>query len=598
MYNSNPDPANESASLLSRSKSYDTKLNLASESSVYTGMFSMFNPDSLKKANEPAKITVTSFAPNPRENRSRLSYYGENRPSSQALNSQTSINNLDNKINSTKSENQDFNNRNLSVIWPNGKNSLPLILFRAKVLRKNFWECKKVGETYRLSFKFLHGERKLVKSLLEGHGFREVHPNSSEFNIIWSGNNLKSYLFRGLQENQKVNHFPRSCELTRKDRLYKNIQRMQKEKGQKAFNIVPTTFVLPFEIDDFYATFYKEKGIWIVKPACLSRGRGIYLISHPDQIPLDDNLVVSRYLSNPLLIEGFKFDLRLYVAVTSFDPLVFYLYEEGLTRFATVKYDQNVRNIRNTCMHLTNYSLNKKNDKYVKCNDPDIENYGNKWSMSAFLRYLNSLGKDTFSLMMNIEEVLIKTLLAVESPMASAARMFMPHRGNCFELFGFDILIDEQFKPWVLEVNLSPSLDCDALLDIRIKSNMLADLFTLSGVFCQNPFTFSSLRPHSANMSSQGAKPASNKPNNTDSLYNGLSQTEQNILKRINELMDGLEYFLRQILGNFIHTIWKLDRVLTTLCFIRGSFQKVMTGAKCLSIDHFRKERKNIFINY
>jgi tubulin polyglutamylase TTLL5 len=133
-----------------------------------------------------------------------------------------------------------------------------------------------------------------------------------------------------------------------------------------------------------------------------------------------------------LLIEGFKFDLRLYVAVTSFDPLVFYLYEEGLTRFATIKYDQSMRSIKSTCMHLTNYSLNKKSEKYVRCDDPDIEDYGNKWSMSAFLRFLSSQGKDTFTLMMNIEEAIIKTLLAVESPLASASRMFMAHRENCF----------------------------------------------------------------------------------------------------------------------------------------------------------------------
>lgn len=83
-------------------------------------------------------------------------------------------------------------------------------------------------------------------------------------------------------------------------------------------------------------------------------------------------------------------------------------------------------------MHLTNYSVNKKNDKYVKCTDPDVENYGNKWSISAFIKYLNGKGVDTFSMMMNIEEAIIKTLLSVESPLASASRMFVPFRGNCF----------------------------------------------------------------------------------------------------------------------------------------------------------------------
>jgi tubulin polyglutamylase TTLL5 len=88
--------------------------------------------------------------------------------------------------------------------------------------------------------------------------------------------------------------------------------------------------------------------------------------------------------------------------------------------------------MKNTWMHLTNYSVNKKNKKYVRCDDPDVEDYGNKWSMSAMLRYLAREGKDTFGMMMQIEELIVKTLLAVESPLASAARMFIPHRGNCF----------------------------------------------------------------------------------------------------------------------------------------------------------------------
>lgn len=51
-------------------------------------------------------------------------------------------------------------------------------------------------------------------------------------------------------------------------------------------------------------------------------------------------MVVGKYIDNPLLVNGHKWDLRLYVAVTSYDPLVVYLYEEGLVRFATVRYVQ------------------------------------------------------------------------------------------------------------------------------------------------------------------------------------------------------------------------------------------------------------------
>ena len=52
--------------------------------------------------------------------------------------------------------------------------------------------------------------------------------------------------------------------------------------------------------------------------------------------------------------------------------------------------------------------------------------------MSALLRFLKSQGKDTFTLMMNIEDAIIKTILSVESPLASASRMFQANRGNCF----------------------------------------------------------------------------------------------------------------------------------------------------------------------
>lgn len=83
-------------------------------------------------------------------------------------------------------------------------------------------------------------------------------------------------------------------------------------------------------------------------------------------MPFEEPVVVAKYIDNPLLIYGHKCDLRLYVSVTSYDPLVIYLYEEGLVRFATVKYDSNENNLWNPCMHLCNYSINKHHSDYIK----------------------------------------------------------------------------------------------------------------------------------------------------------------------------------------------------------------------------------------
>ncbi|CAF1277351.1 unnamed protein product [Rotaria sp. Silwood1] len=382
-----------------------------------------------------------------------------------------------------------------------GSKRLAIIQFSPKVVYGRCPEARKIGEKHCLTFKFVKNETKLIRNILEGHGFREVHPSSSEFNIMWTGGGMKPFTLRSLNPYQRVNHFPRSYEMTRKDRLYKNVQKMQQEKGIKNFNFIPTTFLLPYEFEDFSAAFQREKGVWIIKPVASSQGKGIFLINHPDQVPLDENLVISRYIDNPLLIDGYKFDVRIYVAVTSYDPLVAYLYEEGLTRFATVKYDPNSRSIKNAFMHLTNYSVNKRSHRYVRCDDPDIEDFGNKWSMSAMLRLLKSEGKDTFSLMMSIEDVVIKTLLSVESQISAASRMFVPTRGNCFEVYGFDILIDDELKPWVLEVNLSPSLGCDAPIDLKIKTHMICDLLNLTSMPCQDPAIYSNKQRQQKNES-------------------------------------------------------------------------------------------------
>uniref|UniRef100_A0A8C6CVB6 Tubulin--tyrosine ligase-like protein 5 n=1 Tax=Moschus moschiferus TaxID=68415 RepID=A0A8C6CVB6_MOSMO len=381
------------------------------------------------------------------------------------------------------------------IMWTGGCRRIPVLVFHAEAILTKDNNIRVIGERYHLSYKIVRTDSRLVRSILTAHGFHEVHPSSTDYNLMWTGSHLKPFLLRTLSEAQKVNHFPRSYELTRKDRLYKNIIRMQHTHGFKAFHILPQTFLLPAEYAEFCNSYSKDRGPWIVKPVASSRGRGVYLINNPNQISLEENILVSRYINNPLLIDDFKFDVRLYVLVTSYDPLVIYLYEEGLARFATVRYDQGAKNIRNQFMHLTNYSVNKKSGDYVSCDDPEVEDYGNKWSMSAMLRYLKQEGRDTTGLMAHVEDLIIKTIISAELAIATACKTFVPHRSSCFELYGFDVLIDSTLKPWLLEVNLSPSLACDAPLDLKIKASMISDMFTVVGFVCQDPAQRTSARP-------------------------------------------------------------------------------------------------------
>ncbi|XP_032143126.1 tubulin polyglutamylase TTLL5 isoform X10 [Sapajus apella] len=485
------------------------------------------------------------------------------------------------------------------IMWTGGCRRIPVLVFHAEAILTKDNNMRVIGERYHLSYKIVRTDSRLVRSILTAHGFHEVHPSSTDYNLMWTGSHLKPFLLRTLSEAQKVNHFPRSYELTRKDRLYKNIIRMQHTHGFKAFHILPQTFLLPAEYAEFCNSYSKDRGPWIVKPVASSRGRGVYLINNPNQISLEENILVSRYINNPLLIDDFKFDVRLYVLVTSYDPLVIYLYEEGLARFATVRYDQGAKNIRNQFMHLTNYSVNKKSGDYVSCDDPEVEDYGNKWSMSAMLRYLKQEGRDTTALMAHVEDLIIKTIISAELAIATACKTFVPHRSSCFELYGFDVLIDSTLKPWLLEVNLSPSLACDAPLDLKIKASMISDMFTVVGFVCQDPAQRASARPIYPTFESsrrnpfqkpQRSRPLSASDAEMKNLVGsarekgpgklggsvlGLSMEEIKVLRRVKEENDRRGGFIRifptsetwEIYGSYLEHKTSMNYMLATRLF-------------------------------
>ena len=276
-------------------------------------------------------------------------------------------------------------------------------------------------------------------------------------------------------------------EITRKDRLCKNINRMQKRFGKENFDFFPTTYILPDNFAEFQTHFLRlrekdqRKNIWILKPANSSQGKGIRIIDDIKDVNIDETSVIQRYITKPLLINGHKFDLRTYVLITSYEPLRIYVFQEGLARFAseiyTTKIDKN-----NKYMHLTNYSINKKNENFVYNENSEQDDVGYKWSLGAFCAHLEKAGIDMDLLWSRIYDLIIKTILSGEHHVINAMKKMNLGRSNYFQLLGFDVLVDSDLKPWVLEVNLSPSLATDSPLDHTIKATLLSDSLNLVGI--------------------------------------------------------------------------------------------------------------------
>ena len=206
------------------------------------------------------------------------------------------------------------------------------------------------------------------------------------------------------------------------------------------------------------------------------------------------NGVACRYIDPPLLIGGLKFDMRLYVLVTSIHPLVVYLYGDGITRFATEPYDLSATTsgigLERQCMHLTNVSITKNSEAYTKNVSAEEDGSGSKWSLPGLRRRLNRLlgeGRAT-AFWRDVDDLLVKTLIAAEPALSEAAEGALPAaaRGepvrSCFQIFGIDVMPDSSGKPWLLEVNCDPQMTTPDPLSLRIKSSMLVDTLNVVGM--------------------------------------------------------------------------------------------------------------------
>lgn len=321
---------------------------------------------------------------------------------------------------------------------------------------------------------------KQVSKVLEQRGWQQMEPDYPKYHVIlaergfpWGRIGHVGHLV------QTINYYRGYTDLCRKASLVRTIRSICSEpsfaSGESSLvftDIMPASFLIrPNDSNDESmeerrqfletATTYASQGnmAWIAKASAGAKGEAIKLSTDPAEIlafidTKKQTHVVQKYVENPLLLPGNrKFDIRCWVLVDSkFDV---HCFNEGVVRTSADEYDPH--SFESLTAHITNHCIQEQHSaNYGKYE------LGNEMFFEEFGRFLDSKGISLKDSVLPQMHKIVKLCFQ-----ASAEKLkidFATHHYNSFHLFGFDFLIDDGGKAWLLEINGSPACAA-ALLD-------------------------------------------------------------------------------------------------------------------------------------
>ena len=335
------------------------------------------------------------------------------------------------------------------------------------------------------------------------------------------------------EKRQFVNHIEFCSSLSNKLNLYYNLLRHCESKKLNLFDYVPFTICLSISKNNFMTqldnfkqfcselpdytpksdikyvekfsilgskrtgetqtinipkTYNTGKNMWIIKPINLNRGRCIQVMNDTDAIveylqkiqemkkiesENNDNfkcehIILQKYLEKPLLYQERKFDIRIWIMLIAGQENFVYIFKQGHLKATCAKFDINSSS---HFIHLTNYSVQKHNVDFSK-----IE-IGNEISYEEFQNELdkNNSGKNFF------KDIYPKIVYIIRLAVgAGKSNINHLNRTNCFEIFGCDFILDQKYKPYLLEINLNPGLEISSPLICKLVPRMVDDALKLT----------------------------------------------------------------------------------------------------------------------
>lgn len=226
--------------------------------------------------------------------------------------------------------------------------------------------------------------------------------------------------------------------------------------------------------------------IWILKPSNGRTGYGIKIFNDLKLI-LDEitknsikyKYVIQKYIERPLLIFETKFDIRQFFLVTLDEKcLTIWMYKNCYLRFSSQEFS--LTNCDRS-IHLTNYAVQKNCKNGERSERLPTENM---WSLNDFQNYLKDIGVNENVWFNQIYQGMKKNIVAAILSSLESIEL----TNNCFELYGCDFMLTEDFDVFLIEINLSPDMTPSTSVTKKICGDTFEDL--VKGNFFRLDFGF------------------------------------------------------------------------------------------------------------
>ncbi|KAH0571435.1 Tubulin tyrosine ligase [Spironucleus salmonicida] len=356
----------------------------------------------------------------------------------------------------------------------------------------------------------------LIKYIILTRPWWQVTEDSDIFNLRWQQYSPAPVFYNRLRPGIQIySHLPNYNVLHSKILFYKLLT---KNLGNDAFKFLMPTYMyqgnekqkfidhflyIKDELDidpeveysapvEYQYTQKLTKNLWILKPVGLNRGRGIQVVSTLDEAEQHVNglllqtekikeiktveditkacqnqpFLIQKYIENPLLIKNRKFDIRCFSL--ALDNGSCFVYKSGYLRLSGTEFSLDSTD---AAIHLTNNAVQQYSKTY------SVEEEGNMLSFEEFEIIIQDLKQISFLMEIwpKIQKIMAQTMQAASIKLIQSAQT-----KNCFELFGFDFMLDEDLQPYVIEVNSNPCIELSSAVSWNLIPYLLDDMFRIT----------------------------------------------------------------------------------------------------------------------